>query len=805
MIDTTKRSLLIALGIVAAAALTGAIVWTVRQAESGTGTHAGLVTDEQLAQALNSKEVIASGAVQDSAGRVVEGTTVTLSLYNSNGQPIWRLVRPVQPDGSFKIELQDLPSLPNIYAGTLVAEAPNYLAAKADVSVEIGSVSSAGQDRLTGPSGAQAAPTTLPVMPANQTRPTQISPRRIHLKLSSCSPWITLIVLAPALFGLFLAIMHLSQFTRGMWVTYWYSLGTASLWALVVSSLTWLYIKGNPLIPLFWPDLFVSSGVVIFAFIGNCIYVAYAISEKRHSFFDADESKRKSLLLRLGGRIFVAPYIALAAYGIFAATFPTLRTGPFAAFFGFFSGLWIKPILEALNDIGLRLLSVEERQKVAAEATRAENSEAPTQPTSSALALRPEQAFLDAVNAAREELLKKDGVISVAPSFRETPTGNQTQDSIVVYVYEKGDVAAVDESYRGFPTEIVALPPAGRDQMCSPIMSKISWSKINQDNLRRLSSLNPTLRPAKATIVNGTQIVLIHDPDERLFNQGATNSFQIFDVMQAHDAIRPLVAEQVDFVSFAIDKDSGLPKVGDYHVPVHSDIQGINYDAPGNPGTFSERERWNDKKLRACFVRSLNLPFSLYRYLHELGHYWCAYVTFSAEGKGGSAELLDRSDDQQGRYHWGLNFDNQLSPMDYDRVHWIARGDNTFERQNLEDDEVEYCPLDLYLMGLLPPEAVGNITILRNIEPAPTTSNNKLVTAQPFTISLQNIIDSCGERIPRFGQSPTSFTQALTVVSKDQASGEQFARKLEDFRTKYEKKFHEATKIGSLSTTLTST
>src|SRR5439155_5761619 len=83
------------------------------------------------------------------------------------------------------------------------------------------------------------------------------------------------------------------------------------------------------------------------------------------NFFELPPQKQRRVLLTLGGRVLVAPYVAVAAYGIMAATFPTLNTGAAAAFFGFFTGLWIKPVLEALNDIGLRLLSVEERQKVA--------------------------------------------------------------------------------------------------------------------------------------------------------------------------------------------------------------------------------------------------------------------------------------------------------------------------------------------------------------------------------------------------------------------------------------------------------
>jgi len=106
-------------------------------------------------------------------------------------------------------------------------------------------------------------------------------------------------------------------------------------------------------------------------------------------------------------------------------------------------------------------------------------------------------------------------------------------------------------------------------------------------------------------------------------------------------------------------------------------------------------------------------------------------------------------------------------------------------------------------MGLLPKSGVGEITILRNPQPSP--DDPRVIKATPFRISIKNIIDSCGERIPPFGQAPKKFTQALVVVSKSASSGQKLARDLEDFRKKYEEKFHEATDIGSLDTSVSST
>ena len=351
---------------------------------------------DRAKQALQSGSIAVYGTVSNAEGRTLPGAKVTLFLYNDKNEQMGATQTPVSNWGVFSFSQAELPSIPEMNAAIITAEASNYLADKRNIVLQ--SVNQSG----------------------DKPRLVKVIPNDVSMQLTSYNPWLTLLVLVPAIFGLIFAMLHMTQFARGMWVTYWYALGTISLWCVVVAALTYRYVKGGDgLIPLFWGDLFISSGVIIFAFIGSIIYVAFSMHERPTGFyFDATDKEKRKALLTVGGRVLVAPYVAMTAFGIFASTFPNLRIGAFAAFFGFFTGLWIKVVLEALNDIGKRFLSAENQIEVAKRMAEAKAEDASQTPVSDARLLRPERAFLDSVERARIELLKKEGVIGVAAGIK---------------------------------------------------------------------------------------------------------------------------------------------------------------------------------------------------------------------------------------------------------------------------------------------------------------------------------------------------------------------------------------------------
>jgi hypothetical protein len=787
-------------GSLMALLLIGAVLLIIRQAVKSPEHRMALASDQALDDALKAGDVVVVGTIADTEGYAVNNASVALSLHNGDGQVVWRLLRAVDKDGSFRIRLQDLPTIPNLYAGVIAAEAPNFLAEKMNVSVDI--TAPAAPLPSVSPQPSPGAP-VVTIAPAPYTRATTISPRRVHLRLVPYSSWLTLVVLIPAVFGLILAVLHLTQFARGMWVTYWYALGAAALWGLIITGLVLLYVwGGHGIVPLFWPDLFVSSGVIIFAFIGNIIYVAYSLYQKAgdpvlegDSYVESNAALRRRILLALGGRILVAPYIALTAYGIFAATFPTLRTGPFAAFFGFFTGLFIKAILEALNDIGLRLLSPEGRQKVADHMLRKEAPEALPAPSSTAFGLRPEQAFLDAVQAARQEFLKKKNVIGIDAGFKDTSEGRLTgARAIIVYVYEKEEPENPDDyvpgTFMGFPTDVVPLPPANPEALCRQEVFNISWEKISADNEEKLKKMEA---PPQDQPIRAFGEVLVLSGPSVVFAFNSSSNQQELDAKRAFQAVRNYAGDKFDFVAFIIDRKSGLSSVGNYYVPVHQAVKGINHHK-GN--FYSARAEWGTTRLLACQVHSMMMP-DFRTYLHELAHIWCAYATFNDPVSGSSQSneflMVEDPNPHQSRYHWGEAFDDGRSCLDYDLVEWIANANATFTRKRITDERAfNYCPLDLYLMGLIPPSEVGPLLILQNRNELDSANHIYSCTAKRVTI--EQVIASCGPRVPAAAASQKSFRQALVVVSKDPDSGLAFAQTIENnFRKAYEAQFARAT------------
>lgn len=710
--------------------------------------------------------IVLEGFVVAPRSRLDTEPIASIALHDAQGNVVWRAQRPVDSTGYFRFYRMHFPQQlgqQELFASVVAAEAPFYLAAQADVIVryEEGELAS-------------------------------VTPSQVFLRLAPYNPWLALIVLIPGFLGLVFAVFHLTQFALGhIGITYIYSFGAALLWGGVALWITWLYVsEGDVLIPLFWPDLFISSGIIIFTYIGSLVYAAYSLHDKGKGFFtEATRESQRAVLLALGGRILVAPYVALVAYGILAATFPVLRTGAFALFFGFFTGLFIKVVLEVLNDVGTRFLSVEARQRLV-DRMAEQDEQVPPPPTADARFLRPTPDFVEAVAAARNAFLTKDGVIGVSARPAEDATGGMTQPTIVAYVYEKRDMAEDDpdrvpKMFMGFPIDVVPLPPVDPDEPCSSIMPQLSWPKIAQD-IEAAHAQFPSA-PSDPVAEQQGGLMLLHDPDATLFRT-AKNVREVFDVVGAYRAVREDLGDHYDFVTFVIHKASRLPHVSNYSVAVANDVKGTNYDAPGNPGTHADRFAYGSRRLRACHVISASRPTS-WLFLHELGHAWSAYVTFRDPLTGAECYDLLRGRADQDRFHWSECLDNGRSCMDYDRKEWVRQADGTYLRRPIKPDEFEYSKLDLYLMGLLPPEKVGDIELLRSRQEV----KPDVYRATPMKIRIDAIIRSCGLREPPPRISPTVFSQAFVVVTRDMDSASEFIASVEAIRRDLPDYFKRAT------------
>lgn len=138
------------------------------------------------------------------------------------------------------------------------------------------------------------------------------------------------------------------------------------LWILSLIGLIYGYtLFGNSSIPIFQPDLSVPLLVPIFAFLGVLVYSTANIRESADISEDSSASRKKIIVL--GERILIGPYIALVAYLVLLG--PILKsmdmgTSPATAFLAFFTGLYVKQVMDRLDQIGVSMLTTESQEKI---------------------------------------------------------------------------------------------------------------------------------------------------------------------------------------------------------------------------------------------------------------------------------------------------------------------------------------------------------------------------------------------------------------------------------------------------------
>lgn len=156
----------------------------------------------------------------------------------------------------------------------------------------------------------------------------------------------------------------------------------------------------------------------------------------------------------------------------------------------------------------------------------------------------------------------------------------------------------------------------------------------------------------------------------------------------------------------------------------------------------------------------------------ELGHAWLAFVYFS-QGGGWDTSLLGRSN-----AHWSFYMNTGGSPVQGHE--WLDNGDGTFTA--FKQDIYEYSDLDLYLMGLIPPDEVEPWFVLEN----PTNCINSAakdgscapadaflfeadsyqVDATRRDITVEDVIAVEGTRTPAWPDAPDAYDVSFVLVTR---------------------------------------
>lgn len=158
---------------------------------------------------------------------------------------------------------------------------------------------------------------------------------------------------------------------------------------------------------------------------------------------------------------------------------------------------------------------------------------------------------------------------------------------------------------------------------------------------------------------------------------------------------------------------------------------------------------------------------------HEIGHAWAADM--------GEVYGLTRCDDGCYGNHWNPRSDigGQMAAFlfhpdaQYGAGHLLDNGDGTWRIERVADDNRCYSALELYVMGLIPPQDVPPIHLLIN----PDTSDSQRVTAERVEVYTIDDLMAAegGERVPSYEHSQRRFNVAFVVVKNKQFTAAEYA------------------------------
>lgn len=210
-----------------------------------------------------------------------------------------------------------------------------------------------------------------------------------------------------------------------------------------------------------------------------------------------------------------------------------------------------------------------------------------------------------------------------------------------------------------------------------------------------------------------------------------------------------------------------------FYVPLSNDIEGLGageeaaiFDA--SAGSAFEGYVWMGS---LTSLDEAGPEFATEAFLHELAHRWGAYLRLDAGFP--SDLLLGRN-----QTHWNFFADTGNSPLEGNR--WTEVPPDRWTTQIDAPPAFAFSPLDLYLMGVLPPEAVSPFIVLREpvagIEPTwfrplfsspPAHRIHLEVSLRPAsvsTVTIDDVVRANGPRVPPARASTTPVERQIGVV-----------------------------------------
>lgn len=244
-----------------------------------------------------------------------------------------------------------------------------------------------------------------------------------------------------------------------------------------------------------------------------------------------------------------------------------------------------------------------------------------------------------------------------------------------------------------------------------------------------------------------------------------------------------------------------------FYAPEANDIWGINAQGQFDSNGSSPREGF----IFMNYWRSFEQLFgpgagaraqALSVFNQEAGHRWGSFVRAGSNGSGAGTDVLLGRDDS----HWSYFMHTGGSPMEGNS--WRDNGNGTFTTQT-GFENWRYSDLDLYLMGLMPPEevepwfvidapVVGNQRDLFNQAltkaSTPQIVQNKTISGTRVDMGIGDVMAINGTRRPVYGEAPDTFRVVFVMLaSANSALTESERVQFDGLVEDYANGFHEGT------------
>ncbi len=329
--------------------------------------------------------------------------------------------------------------------------------------------------------------------------------------------------------------------------------------------------------------------------------------------------------------------------------------------------------------------------------------------------------------------------------------------------------------------------PHSESAQASAHRAFVDWKTITANLGRQKFHTTPA-----ATVGSLGEIAIVQDDGSLTLSNGELNYPAIWD------QVRQAYGDQFDFLTFFTD--FSVPFSYSFWSAIYFNTQGISPDTL----LYDIRSDWNTTRLQGFhFINPGHIDL-MGVYLQEFGHQWCSYVYFadSPDSEYVYVDLL--LDGEPG--HWDHYMDDEHSPMNYDfqftpymSTHWRQRDNDPSLFDYHATEGIEYCDLDLYLMGLLPPEEVRPFYFIAN----PQQVGPQTWSGQRVEVTVEHVINAMGPRQAPADLRTTDFRNAWILVTRDASSGAKMAARLDNIRQDFEVRYRVATRCrGRVDTRL---